>query len=91
MPGQVYYFSGKASLQEVTNPNAQPIGIDGGCTFQMTTVNKGTTYQSVSYPYGGIQLEVQSKTGSVWIAGGWNGTQPTIKQQTDQTGGVSGQ
>ena len=46
-----------------------------------TTVNASATatYQGVKYPYGGIQLEVQSKTGSVWIAGGWSGTQPVVR------------
>ncbi len=87
--GAVYYFSGKANIQDITNP-AAPVSIDGNCTFQMTTVNSGASYQSVTYPHGGIQIEVQSQKGNVWIAGGWTGTQPQMKPQASATGGVAG-
>ena len=87
VPG-VYNFTGKASVIDVTGGGS--VSVDGGATFQMTTVNTGVTYNNTAFQYGGIQLQVQSKSGNVWIAAGWNGTQPQMKQQLNNMGGVLG-
>ena len=81
VPLSTYYFSGKSVVQDITNP-ASPISVDGGATFQMTTINPDT------HPNGQVNIEVQSKSGLVWIAASWNGTQPQNKPFV--SGGVMG-
>ena len=82
VPDSTYYFSGKSVVQDITNP-ASPISVDGGATFQMTTINRDSTHAN-----GQVNIEVQSKSGLVWIAAGWNGTQPQNKPFV--SGGVMG-
>lgn len=50
--------------------------------MQVTTVNAGMTVNNVTYPYGAVNVEVQPKAGGLWVADGWNGTQPQTKPLT---------
>ena len=61
----------------------RPISVDGGPTFQMTTVNPDKTHAN-----GQVNIEVQSKSGTLWIVASWNGTQPQNKPFMN--GGVLG-
>jgi hypothetical protein len=89
VPGAVYQFTAKCNVTDITNP-ASPINVDGGATMQVTTINSGQTYNNVAYPNGGVNVEIQPKSGGVWVAAGWSGAQPTFKQMAPG-GGVVGQ
>jgi len=83
-PG-VLTFTGKCVVQDVTNPSS-PVSIDGGATLQLTTANAGTAQGGAT---GTVNIEVQPKAGGLWIAGGWNGTQPQPKPLV--SGSIAGQ
>jgi hypothetical protein len=83
VPGSVLQFTAKAVVQDVTNP-AAIVGVDGGCTLQLTTTNPTT-----AYPNGEVNVSVIGNKGNLWIAGGWNGAQSVNKGLV--TGTVLGQ
>ena len=66
-------FNGKASIQDITNPLA-PVSVDGNATLQVKITDRGEPGVSDS-----IAITVWNKTGGVWIASEWNGTQ-TLEQ-----------
>jgi hypothetical protein len=75
-------FTAKCNVTDITNPVA-PIAVDGGATMQVTTTN------ATSGNNGFVNIEVQPKAGGMWIAAGWNGTQPQPKPIIN--GGIAGQ
>jgi hypothetical protein len=66
-------FNGKASIQDITNPLA-PVSVDGGATLQVTMTDKGEPGSSDA-----IGITVWNKSGGLWFASSWNGTQ-TVEQ-----------
>jgi hypothetical protein len=68
-------FTGKANIQDITNPNAPPISIDGNATLQVTMTDKGEPGSSDS-----IGVSVWSKSGPLWFSSNWNG--PKTLEQT---------
>jgi hypothetical protein len=68
-------FNGKASIQDITNPNAQPISIDGNATLQVSIVDNGEPGSNDT-----ISITVWNKSGGLWFTSNWNGT--TYVQQT---------
>lgn len=73
-PG-VLTFTGRCVIQDVSDPSS-PVSIDGGATLQLTTANSGTAQGGET---GTVNVQVQPKSGGLWIAAGWNGTQPQPK------------
>ena len=68
-------FNGKANIQDITNPNAPPISIDGNATLQVSMTDNGEPGSSDK-----ISVTVFNKQGGVWFTSNWNGT--TYVQQT---------
>jgi hypothetical protein len=67
-------FNGKASIQDITNPNAPPISIDGGASLQVTMHDNGDPGSSDT-----IGITVWNKSGGMWFSSNWNGS-ATIEQ-----------
>ncbi|HEX8695450.1 MAG TPA: hypothetical protein VF746_23760, partial [Longimicrobium sp.] len=66
-------FSGKASIQDITDP-LSPLSIDGNATLQMTLTDRGEPGSTDS-----IGITVLNKAGGTWFASSWNGTR-TVEQ-----------
>jgi hypothetical protein len=73
VPGSVVQFTAKAVVQDVTNP-AAAVGVDGGCTLQLTATNP-----TIADPNGQLNVSVIGNKNNLWIADGWNGAQPVNK------------
>ena len=67
-------FNGKANIQDITNPLAPPISIDGNATLTVTMTDKGEPGSSDS-----IGITLYNKSGGVWYTSYWSGTQ-TVEQ-----------
>jgi len=66
-------FNGKATIQDVTNPNAQPISLDGNATLQVTLTDYSQPTKDT------IGITVWSKTGVLDFSSNWNGAK-TLEQ-----------
>ena len=66
-------FNGKASIQDITNPLA-PLSVDGNATLQVKMTDLGEPGSADS-----IAITVWNKTGGLWFASNWIGTQ-TVQQ-----------
>jgi hypothetical protein len=66
-------FNGKAAIQDVTNPNAQPISLDGNATLQVTMTDYGQPTKDT------IGITVWSKTGALDFSSNWTGAK-TVEQ-----------
>lgn len=64
-------FSGKANIQDITNPLA-PISIDGGALLQIAMTDRGEPGSSDS-----TAITLWDKTGGLWFSSNWNGTTTT--------------
>jgi len=62
-------FNGKANIQDITNPNAPPISIDGNATLQVSMADNGEPGSNDT-----ISITVFNKSGGVWFTSNWNGT-----------------
>jgi hypothetical protein len=75
-------FTAKASITDVTNPNAI-VSVDGGALMQVTACVTGSVCPQGPASVGragAIAIQVNSsKTGAVWLSSGWNGKQ-TVPQ-----------
>ena len=81
-------FTAKASITDITNPNAT-VSVDGGALMQVTACASGSACPQGPATVGragagSIQIN-SSKTGAVWFSSSWNGRQ-TIPQNA--AGGV---
>jgi len=65
-------FTGKATIQDVTNPLA-PVGIDGGATFRLSMTDKGEPGKNDML--GVSVFAAQNKGGGLWFSSSWNGTE----------------
>jgi hypothetical protein len=63
------FFNGKANIQDITNPNAPPISIDGNATLQVQMTDAGEPGINDM-----ISITVFNKLGGVWFTSNWNGT-----------------
>jgi len=66
-------LSGKANIQDVTNPLA-PVSLDGNATLQMWMTDNGEPGANDT-----IGIQVLSKNGGTWFSSNWNGTK-TVEQ-----------
>jgi hypothetical protein len=57
-------FTGKASIQDVTNPNS-PVPVDGNASLQVTMTDFGTNTK------GTIGITVYGKSGAMWFSNNW--------------------
>ena len=67
-------FNGKASIQDITNPNILPCSVDGNAALQVTMTDKGEPGSSDT-----IAITVWNKSGVLWFSSNWNGTK-TLEQ-----------
>jgi hypothetical protein len=65
--------TGKASIQDVTNPN-NPIPVDGNASFQLTMDDNGEPGTGDT-----LGITVWNKSGGLWFSSKWNGTK-TVEQ-----------
>jgi hypothetical protein len=81
-------FSAKCTVQDVTNPNAQPISIDGGATMQIELTD-GTPPPNTINPGQGdkISIYVLKKNGGVWFVNSLDNATLKAVQQPIATGG----
>ncbi|AHM60526.1 autotransporter-associated beta strand repeat-containing protein [Flammeovirgaceae bacterium 311] len=61
-------FNGKASIQDITNPDF-PISVDGNATLQVNMTDKGEPGSADM-----IAITVWNKNGGLWYSSDWNGT-----------------
>jgi hypothetical protein len=73
-------FNGKATIQDITDP-VNPISIDGNATLQVTMTDFGSPASDK------IGITVWNKSGGLWFASNWNGTQTA--EQTLAGGNLS--
>ena len=66
-------FTGKASIQDITNP-LQPISIDGNASLQMTLSDAGEPGSSDK-----IGITIYNKSGGLWFTSDWDGTKTVEK------------
>jgi len=66
-------FSGKANIQDITNPLA-PISIDGGASLQITLTDKGEPGSSDQ-----VAVTLWDKNGGLWFSSKWDGAK-TVEQ-----------
>lgn len=62
-------FNGKASIQDITDPLI-PISVDGNATLQVNLTDRGEPGTNDS-----VAITIWNKTGGLWFASAWNGTQ----------------
>jgi hypothetical protein len=74
-------FNGKASIQDITNPNVMPCSVDGNATLQVDMTDNGS---GSGAPPDTIDITVWNKAGGLWFSSTWDGTK-TIQQNL--TGG----
>jgi MBG domain (YGX type) len=67
-------FTGKANIQDITNPNAPPISIDGNATLQVSMHDYGEPGSCDT-----IGVTVWAKTGTLWFSSNWTGAN-TVEQ-----------
>ena len=67
-------FNGKASIQDITNPAAPPLSVDGNATLQVNLTDRGEPGANDS-----IGVTVYNKNGGLWFSSNWSGTK-TIEQ-----------
>jgi hypothetical protein len=65
-------FNGKANIQDITNP-LNIISVDGNATLQVNMTDTGNSQSDQ------IAITVWNKSGGLWFASYWNGTQ-TVQQ-----------
>ncbi|PYL38624.1 MAG: hypothetical protein DMF34_06310 [Verrucomicrobia bacterium] len=68
-------FNGKSNIQDITDPLAQPISIDGNATLQVTMTDNGEPGANDT-----IAITVWNKSGGMWFSSNWSGTK-TIEQK----------
>ena len=73
-------FNGKASIQDITNPNAV-ISVDGNATLQVNTTDDGSNTMDT------IGITVWNKSGRMWFSNNWSGN--STVQQTLNGGNLS--
>jgi hypothetical protein len=61
-------FSGKASIQDITNPLA-PVSVDGNATIKVEMTDRSNTGTGDA-----IAITIWNKAGGLWFASNWNGT-----------------
>jgi hypothetical protein len=61
-------FTGKANIQDITNPLA-PVSVDGNASLQVVMTDKGEPGSSDT-----IAITVLNKSGGLWFASRWDGT-----------------
>jgi hypothetical protein len=67
-------FTGKANIQDITNP-LSPVAVDGNATLQLWMTDNGEPGANDTF---GIQ--VLNKSGGVWFSSNWNGSK-TVEQK----------
>jgi hypothetical protein len=72
-------FNGKASIQDVTDPN-NTVSVDGGATLQVTMTDFGDPSGNNPISYDKIAITVWNKNGGLWFSSNWNGVK-TDEQQ----------
>jgi hypothetical protein len=71
--GDTAQFSGKASIQDVTDP-AHTVSVDGNATLQLWMTDNGEPGSADT-----IGIQVLNKSGGVWYSSNWSGTN-TVEQ-----------
>lgn len=66
--GGTAMFTGKASIQDITNPLA-PVAIDGNASLQVTMTDNGEPGSTDR-----IGIAVYNKNGGLWFSSNWSGT-----------------
>jgi hypothetical protein len=66
-------FTGKASIQDITNP-LNPVSVDGNATLQVWVTDNGDPGSSDT-----LAIQVLSKDGGTWFTSNWDGTR-TVEQ-----------
>jgi hypothetical protein len=66
-------LTGKANIQDVTNP-AAPVSVDGNATLQLTMTDNGEPGFLDT-----LAIQVLDKTGGMWFSSNWSGT-TTVEQ-----------
>jgi hypothetical protein len=67
-------FTGKATIQDITNPQS-PVSVDGNATLQLWLTDNGEPGTNDS-----IGIQVLNKSGGTWFSSNWNGTK-TVEQK----------
>jgi hypothetical protein len=80
-------FSSKATVQDITNPNAAPISVDGGATLQITLTDgdKGKILNPGAAD--SISIYVLKKSGGVWYANQLDSSLNAVQQPIVSSGG----
>ena len=66
-------FTGKASIQDITNP-LSPVAVDGNATLQLWMTDNGEPGSMDT-----LGIQVLNKSGGTWFSSNWSGTK-TVEQ-----------
>ena len=66
-------FTGKANIQDITNP-LNPVSVEGNATLQLWVTDNGEPGISDT-----LAIQVLSKDGGTWFTSNWDGTR-TVEQ-----------
>jgi hypothetical protein len=67
-------FTGKANIQDITNP-LSPVAVDGNATLQLWMTDNGEPGANDT-----LGIQVLNKSGGVWFSSTWNGSK-TVEQK----------
>ena len=71
-------FTGSASIQDITNPNA-PTSIEGGATVQLDMIDYGEPGSNGPAGPDQLAITVWNKTGNLWYSSRWDGTKSVMQ------------
>jgi hypothetical protein len=66
-------FTGKANIQDITNPS-NPVPVDGNATLQMWLTDNGEPGTKDT-----LGIQVLSKNGGTWFSSNWSGSKTSSK------------
>jgi hypothetical protein len=78
-------FSGKASIQDLTNPSS-PVSVDGGAVLQLKLRD---VYRKTGDSPDTLAITVQKKDGGLWFSSNWIGSPPRTEEKNIATGSLS--
>jgi hypothetical protein len=78
-------FSGKASIQDLTNPSS-PLSVDGGAVLQLKLRD---VYRKTGDAPDTLAITVQKKDGGLWFSSNWIGSPPRTEEKNIANGSLS--
>ena len=78
-------FSGKANIQDLTNPFS-PISVDGGAVLQLKMRD---VYRKIGDSPDTLAITAQKKDGGLWFSSNWIGSPPRTEEKSIANGSLS--